>query len=76
MSRFRTSHLFKRLAEQQRLEREMPFSLRIGDALLNGTIDALLDDGTLLDYKPAPMRKNAMPATSGSCCSTRPPCAP
>jgi hypothetical protein len=48
---FQGSPLFSLLGEQQRLQREAPFLLRVGDALVSGVIDALLDDGTILDYK-------------------------
>lgn len=34
-----------------RLRREVPFALRVGTYLLRGTIDLLLDDGTIIDYK-------------------------
>ena len=49
--RFRASELHARLAAQARLEREAPFVLRVKDALVGGTIDVVLDDGTVLDYK-------------------------
>ena len=49
--RFRTSPLAQRMAADPGLQREVPFLLRVGDALINGTLDALLSDGTIVDYK-------------------------
>jgi ATP-dependent helicase/nuclease subunit A len=49
--RFKKASLHARLASQMHLEREAPFLLRLDDALISGTIDAVLDDGTLVDYK-------------------------
>ena len=52
--RFRASPLGKRLAPAAggpRIEREAPFSLNVGDALITGAIDACLADGTIIDYK-------------------------
>lgn len=48
---FRKSPLGKRLAGESGLMREHPFSLRIGDTIVNGTIDLALNDGTVIDYK-------------------------
>ena len=48
---FRDNPLFDRLAADTALQREAPFSLNLGDTLITGTIDALLSDGTLVDYK-------------------------
>ncbi len=42
-------------------EREVPFVLRIGDALISGAIDALLPDGPLLDYKTGRPRPESQP---------------
>jgi RecB family exonuclease len=33
------------------IRREMPFLLRVGDALVGGKLDALLSDRTVVDYK-------------------------
>ena len=49
--RFRKSPLAQRMAADPGLQREVPFLLRVGDALVNGTLDALLSDGTIVDYK-------------------------
>lgn len=32
-------------------QREVPFVLRVGDKLVRGTIDLVLPDGTIVDYK-------------------------
>ena len=56
--RFRRSLLFKRITAAGGLQREKPFMLRVGDVLVSGTIDALLDDGTLIDYKTGQPRKD------------------
>ena len=48
---FRDNPLFARLAADTALQREAPFLLNLGDALITGTIDVLLSDGTLVDYK-------------------------
>lgn len=48
---FTASDLGKRLAGEQGALREAPFSLRIGDTVVNGTIDLALNDGTIIDYK-------------------------
>ena len=49
--RFAASDLRALLARQQRLEREAPFYLCVDDAVISGTVDAVLDDGIILDYK-------------------------
>jgi ATP-dependent helicase/nuclease subunit A len=48
---FSASSLGARLAGEKDLLREAPFSLRIGDTIVNGTIDLALNDGTVIDYK-------------------------
>jgi hypothetical protein len=48
---FAASSLGARLAGEEGLLREAPFSLRIGDTIVNGTIDLALNDGTIIDYK-------------------------
>jgi len=48
---FAVSALGERLKGEQGLLREHPFTLRIGETLVNGTIDLALADGTLVDYK-------------------------
>ncbi len=54
--RFRKNTLYGRLAADSGLRRELPFLLNVGDALVNGTLDALLSDGTIIDYKTGPVR--------------------
>ena len=49
--RFVASPIGSRLASDTGLQRETPFLLRMDDALVSGTVDALLSDGTILDYK-------------------------
>ncbi|MBI4558070.1 MAG: UvrD-helicase domain-containing protein [Candidatus Hydrogenedentes bacterium] len=48
---FRLSAAGRRIGEAKDVAREMPFLLRIGEVLISGTIDVLLDDGTIVDYK-------------------------
>lgn len=50
-NRFLDSALGRRMRNDAGLEREKPFLLRIGGVLVSGTIDAILDDGTIIDYK-------------------------
>jgi len=50
-TRFAESRLGHQIAHEQNVQREMPFLLRVGDAVVSGTIDLLLEDGTLIDYK-------------------------
>ena len=50
-SRFRGSPLAARMANDASLRREEPFLLSLGGAVMRGTIDALLADGTVIDYK-------------------------
>lgn len=49
--RFGSSALIKRFRSARNLQREAPFVLRIGDALVSGVIDALLDGNVIVDYK-------------------------
>lgn len=56
-ARFRTSQLAGEMARDSALRREIPFSLRIDDSLVNGKIDALLGGGTIIDYKTGQMRE-------------------
>ena len=53
--RFRASALYPLLAAQRTLRREAPFLLKLGETIISGTIDALLEDGTILDYKTGAM---------------------
>lgn len=55
--RFRVSELAGAMARASVLRREIPFSLRIADALVNGKIDALLGEDTIIDYKTGQMRE-------------------
>jgi ATP-dependent helicase/nuclease subunit A len=48
---FQSTPLHRQLAAAARIYREQPFLLRIGDALVSGTIDAWIPDGALIDYK-------------------------
>lgn len=50
-ARFSGLPVCKRLQEATTVERELPFTLRVGDAILNGTIDVLVDGELLIDYK-------------------------
>jgi ATP-dependent helicase/nuclease subunit A len=50
-ARFAASPLGKRMAREEKVLREVPFLLRTGNVLLSGVIDAVLDDGTVVDYK-------------------------
>jgi len=50
-ARFRRSPLGQRLSGESAIYRETPFCLRLDDALITGKIDALLPDGTIIDYK-------------------------
>ena len=49
--RFIQSEMYERIKSSKSVENEKPFLLRIGDALVSGIIDVILDDGTLIDYK-------------------------
>lgn len=49
--RFREDPLHARLAGDTAFRRELPFLLPFEGRLIRGTIDALLGDGTVLDYK-------------------------
>lgn len=49
--RFRATDLHGRLQVERRILREAPFVLNLEDAVINGTIDAMLPDGTMIDYK-------------------------
>lgn len=42
---------FAALAEARRIHRELPFTWRVGEHLVRGTIDALVDDVLIVDYK-------------------------
>lgn len=55
---FRVSALANEMARDPALRREIPFSLRIGGVLVNGTIDACLSDGTIIDYKTGAIHKH------------------
>ncbi len=51
VERFTTLPLHDELAKAETLLREHAFVLRVGDCLVRGTIDAMLGDDTLIDYK-------------------------
>lgn len=60
LRRFEAGVLAHRMAAARRIERETPFCLRVGDTLVSGTVDALVDRTLLLDYKtghPHPERQ-------------------
>lgn len=58
--RLADSDLGRRLAQQKNLEREVPFVLQVGeDALIDGDIDLVLDDGSVVDYKTGARRPEA-----------------
>jgi ATP-dependent helicase/nuclease subunit A len=48
--------LGEQLRNGAKLLREAPFSLRIGETIVNGTIDLALSDGTLIDFKTGRMK--------------------
>ena len=50
-ARFAQSPLGQRMAGEARVLRETPFLLDLGGPLLSGCIDAVLNDGTVIDYK-------------------------
>jgi len=56
---FRASSLGQELAGQAPPLREMPFLLRLNDFVVSGTIDAILSDGTIVDYKTGQPSKKA-----------------
>jgi len=49
--RFLALPLTEQLRRDAGIQRETPFSLRVGDALVTGKVDVLLGDGTIVDYK-------------------------
>jgi ATP-dependent helicase/nuclease subunit A len=49
--RFTGSPLWERVVADPALRREQSFVFRLDDALLNGTMDLVLGDGTIVDYK-------------------------
>ncbi len=49
--RFRESVAGQRMAADSDLQREVPFALRVAETLVAGVIDALLSDGSIVDYK-------------------------
>jgi ATP-dependent helicase/nuclease subunit A len=49
--RFAQSEVLGMMKAGGRVERETPFLLRAGDALISGTVDVIFEDGTLIDYK-------------------------
>ncbi|HPO16354.1 MAG TPA: UvrD-helicase domain-containing protein [Candidatus Hydrogenedentes bacterium] len=52
---FRNNSHYAQLAADSGIRRELPFLLNLSDALVNGTIDVLLSDGTIIDYKTGRM---------------------
>ncbi len=51
LQRFETGALALRMTSAKRIEREAPFLLRIDATLVSGTIDALIDNRIVVDYK-------------------------
>lgn len=49
--RVAASPLGKRMATARNLQREVPFMLRIGGIVVSGTVDAVVDDNIIIDYK-------------------------
>ncbi len=49
--RIRKSNLGNMIDKGKSVRKETPFALRIGDRLVKGTIDLLLDDAVIVDYK-------------------------
>ena len=54
--RFRASALYARMREADSIQREAPFWLSVGGAWVSGKLDALLADGTIIDYKTGKRR--------------------
>ncbi len=50
-SRIADSEVGKLIRENATRRREVPFALRMENRLLRGTVDLILDDGTIIDYK-------------------------
>jgi len=55
-ARFAESSLGARMVRDGVTAREAPFALRVGNALVTGAIDAILADGTVVDYKTGARR--------------------
>jgi ATP-dependent helicase/nuclease subunit A len=51
LQRFAESQLHTKLKESPQIKKELPFTLNLDSGTLTGTIDALLPDGTIIDYK-------------------------
>ena len=51
VERFKRTALYGTLCTQTRIQREVPFSLRSEGIVIEGVIDAVLADGTIIDYK-------------------------
>ncbi|MFO7973130.1 MAG: UvrD-helicase domain-containing protein, partial [Candidatus Hydrogenedentota bacterium] len=66
--RFKDSEAWDVVSNARNIQREAPFILRIGDALVEGVIDALLDDSTILDYKTGLRRKSRMAMYEAQLC--------
>jgi ATP-dependent exoDNAse (exonuclease V) beta subunit len=49
--RFENSLLFSRCTGCEDIQKELPFIAAIGDHIVNGVVDVLLPDGTMIDYK-------------------------
>ena len=51
VERFRASELWPLYSGASRVDREIPFLLDIGTALIRGVVDAVIDDDIIVDYK-------------------------
>lgn len=51
IARFRGGPHFASLRNQQRLQKELAFHWQLNGVTVSGTIDAVLDDGTIVDFK-------------------------
>ena len=51
VDRFKRTALYGTLCTQTKIQREVPFSLRSERVVIEGVIDAVLADGTIIDYK-------------------------
>lgn len=56
VDRFRASALYARMREKGPIQREAPFWLPVGGAWVSGKLDAMLADGTIIDYKTGKRR--------------------
>ena len=55
-TRIQGSKFFAQLRQAKSIQKEVPFLFRLDDIGIRGTIDALLPDGTIVDYKTGSRR--------------------